>query len=361
MNKVNLEQQIGAAPKFSSSEDIENKKMVIVYGNCHTSIISQMLEANPAFNEKYYIYPTERIQNIKDPKDLYQDCYAHCDVFIHQSIRLNNRYGEEYASERIIARLKPSCKVIAIPNVYHLPLCFFPQYHDAPELKNKDVMHCTTFFFRDSIVDAHLGSVRGLLGLYKRVKADYQNPLLFDNNGIIDSFNQFIDKVRKREEAWDIKVSQFIIEKYQQHQLFYDPNHPTNYFLSYIARELLNLLVEGENFGVVELEIKETLESIEFPICQSAVTALGLQWKETVIRRNNPITRVTPCKMNLFWYTYQYFIFIWMAKDFPISLRIISKLLWYNNHLVFFIYRVIRKAHRIVNHLNILIKLNKDL
>jgi hypothetical protein len=136
-----------------------------------------MLEANPEFNKHFYIYLTERIQNITDPKDLYQECYSQCDVFIHQSIRLNNRYGEDYASERIIARLKPGCKVIAIPNVYHLPLCFFPQYYDAHELKNKAVKGGLTFFFRDSIIDTHLNSVKGLYKLFKTVKKRLQRPI----------------------------------------------------------------------------------------------------------------------------------------------------------------------------------------
>lgn len=346
--KENLKQQIEDETRFGSSGQLENKKMVIVYGNCHTSIISKMLEANPEFNEKYYIYPTERIQDIKDPKDLYHDCYAQCDVFIHQSIRLNNRYGEEYASERIIARLKPGCKIIAIPNVYHLPLCFFPQYYDAHELKNKAVKGGLTFFFRDSIIDSHLKDVRRLYKLFKQVKKDYNDPFLFNNENIVASFNQFVDKVRGREKEWDIKVSQFILDNYKQHQLFYDPNHPTNFFLSYVSEELLRLLIDNGKTGCNIQCIKETLENIEYPMCHSVINALGLCWKESVIRRNNPFTRITPFKMTLFWYTYQYFIFIWMAEDFPKSLRRISKLLWYNNHLLLLIYRIIRKAHRIV-------------
>lgn len=348
MEEESLEQQTENEVKLNGSEDIKDKKMVIVYGNCHTSIISQMLEANPEFNKRYYIYPTERIQNITDPKDLYLDCYSQCDVFIHQSIRLNNRYGEEYASERIIARLKPDCKVIAIPNVYHLPLCFFPQYYDAHELKNKDVKNGMTYFFRDSIIDSHLKDVKGLFRLFKKVNKDYNNPCFFNNEEIVASFNQFVDKVRVREEEWDIKVSHFILDNYKQHQLFYDPNHPTNYFLSFVSRELLKMLIENEKVDWNIPNIKETLENIEYPVCQSVINALGLSWKETIIRRNNPITRFTPCRMNLFWYTYQYFIFIWMAEDFSKSLRTMSKILWYNNHVLFILYKIVRKLYKTV-------------
>ncbi len=55
-------------------------------------------------------------------------------------------YGEEYSSKNIIKQLKPDCKIIAIPNVYQLPVCFFPQYYKkGEEFRDK----INTIFFRD--------------------------------------------------------------------------------------------------------------------------------------------------------------------------------------------------------------------
>lgn len=309
-----------------------HKKSVVVYGNCHTEIITKMLESCQKFNENYYIIPTKRIQNIKDPKELYEDCYCRCDVFIHQSIRLNNRYGEEYASEKIIARLKQGCKIISIPNVYHLPLCFFPQYSVAPELRKDGV----TYFFRDSIIDSHLNKPFKLLTL---AKTDYDNPNLFDSGDIVASFEAFIDKVRKREKDWDIKVSDYILDNFRSHQLFYDPNHPTNYFLSYIASELLKILLNNDREYANQLKIDKCLDTIEMPICKSVVQALQLDWKNDVIRKTKPYTNRLQCKMNLNNYVYQYISCMWIAEDCPKSLKKWSRLFWNLNTLMIYFQR----------------------
>ncbi len=323
----------------NTGEEKENRKAVVIYGNCHTEIISQMLESCPEFNEKYRIIPTKRIQNIKDPKELYDDCYSQCDVFIHQSIRLNNRYGEEYASEKIIARLKPGCRVISIPNVYHLPLCFFPQYYDAPELRKNGV----TYFFRDSIIDSHLDKP---FKLRKLVKESYNDPNRFDKQAIVASFEAFITKVRKREEDWDIKVSDFILENYRSHQLFYDPNHPTNYFLNYIAVELVKILLGKEIIYEKQLIINSCLDSIEMPICKAVVDALQLQWSNDSIRKSNPNTDRVQIKMTLNNYVYQYVSSIWIAYDCPKRILLLSRLFWKLNTLILFVNRVYKFSVR---------------
>lgn len=303
------------------------RQSVVVYGNCHTSIISQMLESCHEFNEKYYIIPTKRIQEIKDPKELYEDCYRQCDVFIHQCIRLNNRYGEEYASEKIIDRLKVGCRVISIPNVYHLPLCFFPQYSDAQELRWNGI----TYFFRDSIVDSH---IRKPFKLSTLVKSDYDNPNRFDSGDIVASFDAFINKVRKREQDWDIKVSNFILDNYRNHQLFYDPNHPTNYFLGYVASELLKLLVNTDVVSSNQLKVENCLDSIEMPICKAVVKALQLDWTNDVIRKSMPHTNRLHSSMDISNYIYQYMSCVWIAKDFPKIIKLLSRLCWNLNTLV---------------------------
>lgn len=312
------------------------KKSVVIYGNCHTEIISQMLESCKAFNERYYIIPTKRIQNIKDPKELYNDSYRQCDVFIHQSIRLGNRYGEEYASEKIISRLKAGCKVISIPNVYHLPLCFFPQYSDAQELRWNGI----TYFFRDSIIDSHIDKP---FILSRLVKKDYNNPLLFEKDKIVASFEAFIEKVRKREKDWDIKVSDFILENYRSHQLFYDPNHPTNFFLSYIASELLKILLCNDSRDIMMLNVKECLDTIEMPVCKSVVESLQLNWSNGIIRESKPITNRLQCKMTQTNYVYQYLSCYWIVDGCPLVIKILSRICWTMNTMVFFAHRLVRK------------------
>ena len=145
------------------------KKTVVVYGNCHTTVISDYLENCAEFKQEYILYRIKPIQTIDDTGYFDHPIFRYCDVFVHQSIQLKNRYGEEYASENIVKRLKPECRVISIPNVYGLPVCFFPQYIRDTEYKNEVGI---TVFFRDSLLDA-LGNKHIFPGkIYKEYISD---------------------------------------------------------------------------------------------------------------------------------------------------------------------------------------------
>lgn len=316
----------------------EKRKMVIVYGNCHTLVISKMLESSPSFNESYYIYNIKRIQDIKDTSYLYSDFFNQCDVFIHQSIRLNNRYGEEFASEKIIERLKPSCQVISIPNVYHLPTCFFPQYSEEKELRTEQL---GTYFFRDRILDKYIYHPFSLI---TSAKKDYQSEDLFDNNAIREEFDKFIAKVRKREEDWDIKVADYIMANYQDYKMFYDPNHPTNRFLEYISNKLLNILLERPADAVEKLSSDICLDAIEMPVCKATIKALNLKWHDTLLRTSYPHTNLAPICMNFTYYAITYYALYWIID--PKIGGGMSKMIFYLLKPVVFVRRVIRKLRR---------------
>ena len=209
------------------------KQIAVIYGNCHTTAIRIALEHYLPFADRYAIYPIKAVQEVIDAAYFKQKVFFECDVFIHQSIRLNNRYGSDFASENIVKQLKPSCRVIAIPNLYHLPMCFFPQFVEGREWvsRNGSTMFC------DKILDVAFS--KGLS--VERTKQLYCSDY-FDKDFLVGLFNSFISKVKSREEEWDIKVSDFIIENYKNHRLFYDPNHPTPFLIAYYIRELMTLM-----------------------------------------------------------------------------------------------------------------------
>ena len=70
---------------------IYRKKIAMVHGNCHMTLIKRYLETSHKLNDIYGFYPFPQIQDI--PKDLEIDeILKHCDLFIHQEIRKNNFY-----------------------------------------------------------------------------------------------------------------------------------------------------------------------------------------------------------------------------------------------------------------------------
>lgn len=318
------------------------KKKAIIYGNCHTSVIKAYLESSGLFCEDYFFYDIPQIQNIKNPDYFTPSIFKDCELFIHQSIRLENRYGPEFASENIIKLLKPDCKIISIPNVYHLPMCFFPQYYGEKELR----INNKTFFFRDKIIDAGIKSGKTI----KEIKDDYMLINFYESSEILCMYETFLEKVRKREKDWDIKVSDYIEKEASQKQLFYDPNHPCNCFLKYVSLEVLKILYpnkESYKLDIADAEIF-VLDTYEMPICQSVASTFGFP-KSTIYRKSG--RKVLYKNMDIDNYIKQYFSMCWIVSDFNFGIRVESFFVWLGMKFLdvphFFI-KVKNKIQRIV-------------
>lgn len=294
------------------------KKLVVIYGNCHTAVIKEYLNSCSQFLEKYVICPLEYIQNIEDISYIYKNSYIKkCDVFIHQSIQKNNRYGECFSSENIIKLLKKDCKIISIPNVYHLPICFFPQYRGGNEFLDRKG---NPVFFRDKIID----SIYGRYG-YKKVFKVYSDPEIFSDYDFAHNFSLFIERVRKRELDWDIKVSDFILNNYKEKHLFYDPNHPTNVFMEYVVCELLSILgITNASFSKSSFE---EMDTFEMPLYNSTKKYLSLNYELKNNIRNTG--RKLVCgKMTIEEYIKQYLAMEWQNDSISIIKRFFSLLLY---------------------------------
>ena len=216
--------------------DIFEKKIVVLYGNCHIIPIKFQLEAQKDFFDRYFIFPIPPICLINDDEFFNEPVFScFCDVFIHQDIRDDNMYGPNYSSKSIINKLPKKCKIYAIPNLYRMPIFQFPQniINKGLFYKNKKV------FSYDSILDnwvkSHLRvmSPKEYIRRLNKLNSDYDTNL-----------GSFLAKIRTREEKWDIKISDFIIDNLDK-QLFYDPNHPTDLVLDFITSKLCELLSVG--------------------------------------------------------------------------------------------------------------------
>lgn len=302
-----------------------NKETVIVYGNCHTETLTDMLLACPRLTEQYEIKRICPVHTIKT-KDYFDEPVFHeCDVFIHQSIRLQNRYGEEFASEKVIRKLKPGCRIIAIPNLYHLPKCFFPQYSEEPELKRNG----ETVFFRDSVIDA---GRRARLS-EREIVAEYLRDDLYSEQEILDSFAAFIEKVRQREREWDVKIADFIVENYRQHQLFFDPNHPTNYLLRFVADRVAEILLdEAGKQKQYEFDMSRvrTMDCYEMPVCNAVRKALRLEGDyDDVYRKSVDGRKLSRGEMRVEEYVREYCAMEWTNPTLGFMRRARSFSAWF--------------------------------
>ena len=321
---------------FDFKKTNNDKLIVVIYGNCHTTNIRIALENYQPFCEKYVFFPIKAIQEVKDNPDYFeQDCIKQCDVFIHQSIRIGNRYGDAFASENIIKKLKPGCRIISIPNVYHLPMCYFPQYYPAQELR-KVKSGGGTVFFRDKIIDECLEQGYGV----RRIISEYKNTNRFAKEELSDLWNTFIEKVKMREKDWDIRVSDFLINN-KNKVLFFDPNHPTPIFMEYVCKNLLELLdIDAQGF---DKSLLKNMDSYEMPYCASVIDFFKLNYD--IENKNIRLTGVKMAygEMNLKAYINQYMSLLWQDESIKKNIASKSRRVFFRQEIYNFICKIVVK------------------
>lgn len=307
--KERLEKEYG----LIEFEDFEyyttfRKKIAVIYGNCHTVPIRQILELSKEFNDTYGFYPLKTICEMKECGGigLESRVYERCELFIHQCIREGNLYGMQYASKNLLRKLPARSKVIGIPNLYRLPRFLFPQVDYDKDASGVRWESYNYFPFRDKYIDAN----------YKKMSVSQicemiRDDLLIKKEDILIEQDKFWTKVETREEEWDIKIVGYLKDNMREKRLFYDPNHPCNDILKYIALKILSIL--RMDAGVLETDGILKLDTLEIPIYEAVCSALKLQYRTNYIRKNNRLNLNTS-QMDLEEYVRQY-----VAWNYPLD------------------------------------------
>lgn len=261
------------------------KKIAVIYGNCHTLPIKQGLCASRKINAEYGFYPLPQIQNIKRLKDkIPKELLDNCALFIHQSIRKENRYGVEYSSEQIISMLNKECNVISIPNLYGLPTCLYPHHNFFKGGSGKRIRGISYFPYRDSFIENEYKNGKSVKEIAKEI---YKKDILPEGY-IRAEFEKFINKVGSREVEWDIKIKDWIVDNIQHKQLFYDANHPTEHVMKYITNKMYEFL-EIPKTNVLD-DVECILDDNELPLYGQVIRELGLEYSNRIMRRHNSET-----------------------------------------------------------------------
>lgn len=252
------------------------KKMTVVYGNCHMGMIRRYLECSKEFTSKYGIYPFPLIQKIKDMDIEYQSILRHCSLFLHQSVRSENEYGENYSSEKILQYVDKSCRIISVPNLYGMPKYLFPQ---------TDWEHN---WYRGAIkpFQIDINVVSWLCNGWS--KEDIMNAIfvqggVYAEAEIKNMWENFKAKLQEREKEWDIKISDYILENYKREKLFCDRGHITSRMAREIALRILEFMEYKRDISV-ELQGMDTRE---IPVYKDVKQALGLKFEDNVIRKKS--------------------------------------------------------------------------
>ena len=268
-----------------------NKKLIILYGNCHMAIIGMYLKQQHEISNNYFIR-TYFIHSNQKPTN---DELKYCDLLISQDIEEKNEFnniGLNYLKDRV----RKSCKVIIVPNLYRINL-FWPQVTKRFDNENnlhlgEDKIYEDDF---DNLSYTARGPVRWMIGWcdnyiekcilngdsVEQISCSIKSQEIFKKDDIINNFNNTINKLKEREKKCSISISDYILDNYKKVDLFYDPGHPTNILFKEKARRILCIMgVENICFD----EISERMDSIEIFVYGCVKHALQLEYDKEYIR-----------------------------------------------------------------------------
>lgn len=276
------------------------KKIVFIHGNCYMIEIKEFLMSSTTFSKSYSIYPNPLIyENSK--QRVWEEGLKNCDVWIHQDIRADNRFGYYLSDEYMKTRVRESAVEIVILNLVWYGRAFFPQSiperneHNAKIKNGEDADGM--FAFPDTVIDA---CVERGMNIDDIIKFCMGNDC-FDENEIKQNFAMYMDKLIEREKNWDIKIVKFILEHYKEEKLFYDTMHPTDVVLKKISMDILCML------GIYDEEIyaNNPLNGHELPVYPLVARTLGLHWHDKFLR-NRSVGRKIQDEMDFVEYIKEY-------------------------------------------------------
>lgn len=271
-----------------------HKELVILYGNCHMAVLNEFFLHTPEFTRRYAtriktVHSDDALDRVPDEDEL-----SVCRILICQDIREDNGIGVPGA-ELICSHTEDTCTCIIIPNLFGVNL-FFPQFYSASisdaimdvHLENIMTDYYSQKYYDDRreigliiCTDQNINSIVQRGGGLDECLSIMTSKSFYDRSYVIDIFNKQISKLKEREKACDIIISDYIVDNYRSTQLFYDPEHPCEKVICEKGNRILNLIGINQNREAI---IPQMLNSTEMFIYDSVRNALSLEYRQEYIR-----------------------------------------------------------------------------
>lgn len=224
------------------------KRLAMIYGNCQTDILKNMLLFCSEFKRNYTIITVpivpayksyEQIESIVNSEVLWQEI----DLFIYQKIKLDNRFSKMLSTEYLLPKLRNDCLKVSISSVYFRG--YFIQYYPLPTENRKDYLE-QMFPFGDKFIDSFMSKKRNREEIDTFIEYICSNDFL-SSEEIRRECEDSLQELKKREKNVDVKICDYIEKFYKKRQLFYSINHPdvsllyeyTNRILEYLEYKKL--------------------------------------------------------------------------------------------------------------------------
>jgi hypothetical protein len=254
--------------------DLYKKSVVVINANCHERTLKRYLLQSKQFQMNYGIYPLPEIPS--NQKGYIDDrVLAHADVLIYQDIRSGNKISYKLSYEYILKRVRPDCKTICIPNMVGNGNGFFPTQTKGI-YSHKLSKYDLPFFFRDTLIDEawKLSETKSIDDIVQ-----YIESYKFDADEIKTGFYSMMEKIRARENMWDVKVADFIECNYRYVPMMNDKDHPADALMQEIGRQVAQILGLSDT-----AECHWNVLGIEAFIWPGIKKILGIEYKTEEVR-----------------------------------------------------------------------------
>ena len=259
----------------------QKKKVVVIFGNCQTTILSKMVMFNPDFRREHLIIEIPRIyeydnellaEKIANSSEL----WLNVDLFIYQAVSKNNRFSEYMATDNLIKKLRDDCQKICITNMYFNGYFFQCTPINRPILP--EINKAGLFLFQDYFVDEEIrkNGTKDIDNIIETVNGEGY----IDSQIVLNKCNESLAELKKREEKVDVKICDWIENKYKEEQIFFSANHPTNALLFEYSNRILEYLGYSVNKELSETDLYlqfGTLKGEDMPVYPSVIKALNLK------------------------------------------------------------------------------------
>jgi polysaccharide biosynthesis acetyltransferase WcbI-like protein len=244
---------------------------VVVVGNCHADIVYEGFRHGATLNgrfevRKHYVYMAPNLHE-HGKRDL-----ADCDIVLVQDIDQWEDYPlREYVPD--------SARIVKFPCLRFASAWPFDSCNGSRDIK-AEVQDSPNYNF--TYFDGLLGRLRQEIPEPEQRFAAYRSLaverlLNYRRMHQIESF-----RLRKLDQNFDCRIGEYILENFQQRQVFYTTNHPNGTLFTMLMQQICRSLGLSETFP--ELAALDQLHRLQVPVHPLVAAGLGIRWADEATR-----------------------------------------------------------------------------
>ena len=216
------------------------KDLCLIYANCQGRAIETFLLKNDTFRDSYEVKILENYKMIEEQSALPVDLLQKAKLFIYQPV--HSRHGS-YATDYIKRQLLPSCRTISFPYLYNDGL--WPLFEEGETIKGEEIIV--------RLMERGF-SLAKIINMFCAEQIDFE---------IDRRFQRSIAILKQKEQATDVKVTEYILTNLGKEKLFLTQNHQTTAFYTYCVNQMLLKL----GYNSLNTETKYHPNEAQLPDC----------------------------------------------------------------------------------------------